>query len=136
MCAYGAYDLVPASDADVTIFASGSEVEIALEAREKIEASGHTVRVVSVPSFELFEEQSEEYKQCILGTSPVKVAIEAAVRQGWDRFIGNDGIFIGMKGFGASGPYQELYAHFGITADATFEAVEAKLNNLAGQEET
>ncbi len=133
MCAYGAYDLVPASDATVTLFASGSEIEIALEAARKIEASGHTARVVSVPCFELFEEQSQEYKEAILGTSPVKVAIEAGVRQGWDRFINNDGIFIGMHGFGASGPYKELYSHFGITADAAFEAVEARLESLAGQ---
>ncbi|MCY6379297.1 transketolase [Hoeflea prorocentri] len=132
MCAFGAYDIAPASDADVTIFASGSEVEIALEAREKIEAAGHTTRVVSVPSFELFEEQTEEYKEAILGNSPVKVAIEAGVRQGWDRFIGNDGIFVGMSSFGASAPYKELYGHFGITADAAFEAVEAKLESLAG----
>ncbi len=133
MCAFGAYDLVPASDADVTIFASGSEVEIALETCKKIEASGYTARVVSVPCFELFEEQSDEYKQAILGHSPVKIAIEAGVRQGWDRFIGNDGIFIGMSTFGASAPYKDLYSHFGITADVAFEAVEAKLNNLAGQ---
>lgn len=133
MCAYGAYDLVPAGDATVTLFASGSEIEIALEAAKKIEASGHTARVVSVPCFELFEEQSEEYKEAILGTSPVKVAIEAGVRQGWDRFIDSDGIFIGMHGFGASGPYKELYSHFGITADAAFEAVEARLEKLAGQ---
>ncbi|MCR9136296.1 MAG: transketolase [Alphaproteobacteria bacterium] len=131
MCSYGAYDIAPASDADVTIFASGSEVEIALEASGKIEATGRTVRVVSVPSFEFFEQQSEDYKRAILGDSPVKVAIEAGVRQGWDRFIGNDGIFIGMTTFGASGPYKALYEHFGITADATFAAVEAKLNGQA-----
>ena len=133
MCAYGAYDLAPASDADVTVFASGSEVEIALETAEKIEAAGHSCRVVSVPSFELFEEQSEEYKQAIIGNSPVKIAIEAGVRQGWDRFIGNDGIYVGMSTFGASAPYKDLYNHFGITAVAAFEAAEAKLNVLAGQ---
>jgi len=131
MCSYGAYDIAPASDADVTIFASGSEVEIALEARGKIEAMGRTVRVVSVPSFELFERQSEEYKRAILGDSPVKLAIEAGVRQGWDRFIGNDGVFIGMTTFGASAPYKALYEHFGITADAAVEAVEARLNAQA-----
>lgn len=128
MCSYGAYDIAPASDADVTIFASGSEVEIALEASRKIEAIGQTVRVVSVPSFEMFEQQSEEYKRAILGNSPVKLAIEAGVRQGWDRFIGNDGIFVGMTTFGASAPYKALYEHFGITADAAVEAVEARLN--------
>ena len=128
LCAHGAYDLVSASDADVTIFASGSEVEIALAAREQLEAKGRVTRVVSVPSFELFEEQDEEYKAAIIGTSRVRVAIEAGVRQGWDRFIGSDGIFIGMDGFGASGPYKQLYKHFGITAEAAVAAVEARLS--------
>lgn len=133
MCAYGAYDLVPVSDADVTIFASGSEVEIAVETAVKLERVGHATRVVSVPCFELFEEQSEEYKQAILGNSPVRIAIEAGVRQGWDRFIGNEGIFIGMSTFGASAPCKDLYQHFGITADAAFAAAEAKLNSQSGR---
>ena len=133
MCAYGAYDIAPASDADVTVFASGSEVEIALEAGKRIEAKGYAVRVVSVPCFELFEEQSEDYQRAIVGNSRIKIAIEAGVRQGWDRFIGNDGVFIGMTGFGASGPYRALYDHFGITADAVVEAAEARLDEQAGQ---
>ena len=133
MCGYGAYDIAPASDAEVTIFASGSEVEIALEAAGRLEKAGHTTRVVSVPCFELFEQQSEEYKKAILGRSPIKVAIEAGVRQGWDRFIGNDGLFVGMDTFGASGPYKELYEHFGITADAAVEAIEARLNGSEGR---
>ena len=128
LCAYGAYDLVPASDAEVTIFATGSEVEIALEARAMLEKKGHTTRVVSVPCFELFEDQDEEYKSALIGNSPIRVAIEAGIRQGWDRFIGSDGIFIGMSSFGASGPYKELYEHFGITAAAAVSAVEARLN--------
>ncbi len=134
MCAFGAYDLAPASDADITIFASGSEVEIALDVRAKLEAAGHVARVVSVPSFELFEEQSEEYKEAIIGDSPIKVAIEAGIRQGWDRFIGNDGLFVGMKGFGASAPYKDLYSHFGITAQAAFETILSTLESLAGQD--
>jgi transketolase len=83
-CAYGAYDLISASDAEVTIFASGSEIEIALEAHKALEANGHTTRVVSVPCFELFEEQSAEYKSAVIGDSKVKIAIEAGIRQGWD----------------------------------------------------
>jgi transketolase len=131
LCAYGAYELAAASDeARVTLFASGSEVEIALAARQKLEAAGHPARVVSVPSFELFEKQSEDYKQAIIGDAPVRVAIEAAVRQGWDRFIGTDGIFIGMTGFGASAPYQDLYAHFGITAEAAAERAIERLKAL------
>ena len=131
LCAYGAYDLSPASDAEVTIFASGSEVEIALEARDMLEEKGHATRVVSVPCFELFEEQTENYKSAILGNSPVRIAIEAGVRQGWDRFTGPDGIFIGMHGFAASGPYQDVYRHFDITAAAAVEGAEARLRASA-----
>ena len=87
--------------------------------------------MVSVPCFELFEEQSAEYKKAVIGESKVKIAIEAGIRQGWDRFIGSDGLFIGMTGFGASGPYKELYEHFGITAEAAVAAVEARLHDEA-----
>jgi transketolase len=129
LCAYGAYELATANgDAEVTIFASGSEVEIALAARTQLQAHGHPTRVVSVPAFELFEKQSDDYKAAIIGGAPVKIAIEAAIRLGWDRFIGLDGIFIGMTGFGASGPIEQLYPHFGITADATVKAAEAALH--------
>ena len=127
-CAYGAYELAPASGkAEVTIFATGSEVEIALNARAQLEQNGHPARVVSVPCFELFEQQSDEYKRALIGDAPVKVAVEAAIRLGWDRFIGLDGIFVGMTGFGASGPIEALYKHFGITADAIVAAAESKL---------
>ena len=127
LCAYGAYDLVSASDAEVTIFASGSEVEIALAAHKLLETRGIEARVVSVPSFELFEAQTPEYKAAIIGTSRVRIAVEAGIRQGWDRFIGSDGAFIGMSTFGASGPYKELYAHFGITPEAVATAAEKGL---------
>jgi transketolase len=112
----------------VTIFASGSEVEIAVAARTLLQQHGHPTRVVSVPCFELFEEQSEEYKAALIGKAKVKVAIEAGIRLGWDRFIGLDGIFIGMHGFGASGTIEQLYPHFGITAGATLDAVEKRLH--------
>ncbi len=128
LCAYGAYELATADgDAVVTIFATGSEIEIALKARAALQALGHGTRVVSVPSFELFERQSAGYKTAIIGDAPVKIAIEAGIRQGWDRFIGSDGVFIGMTGFGASGPYEELYKHFGITAEAAVAAATARL---------
>ena len=125
----GAYQLAAGrDDADVTLFASGSEVEIALAAKKLIDAAGRSARVVSVPSFELFAEQSEDYQAEVIGTAPVRVAIEAAIRMGWDRFIGEDGIFIGMRTFGASGPYEKLYEKFGITAEA---AAKAALDRLA-----
>jgi transketolase len=125
----GAYELAAAnSEAAVTIFASGSEVEIALAAREKLQAHGHPTRVVSVPCFELFDKQSADYRRKTIGDAPIKIAIEAGIRQGWDHFIGIDGIFIGMDGFGASGSIEQLYPHFGITAEAAAEAAEARLH--------
>jgi transketolase len=127
LSAKGAYVLHEDADAKVTIFASGSEVEIALKAKELLAAKSVAARVVSVPAFELFEEQPAEYQASVLGKAPVKIAVEAGIRQGWDRFIGSDGIFIGMKGFGASGPYKELYKYFGITPEAVADAASAKL---------
>ena len=131
-CARGAYEIAAAEgDAEVTLFASGSEVEIALAAKALIDAAGHPARVVSVPCFELFEAESEDYKAEVIGEAPVKVAIEAGVRLGWDRFIGPDGIFIGMHGFGASAPYEELYKKFGITAEAAAEATLTRVKAIA-----
>jgi transketolase len=127
-CSHGAYELVAAQgEAKVSLFASGSEVEIAVAAQKELAGRGIAARVVSVPSLELLLEQPAERQQAIIGNAPVKVAIEAAVRWGWDALIGKDGIFIGMHGFGASGPAKELYKHFGITAEA---AVNAALKRL------
>ncbi|MGY6707720.1 MAG: transketolase [Rhizobiaceae bacterium] len=128
LCALGAYELVRASDeAKVSIFASGSEVEIAVAACEELEKQGVPARVVSVPCFELFEKQGEEYRKAMIGEAPVRIAVEAGIRQGWDRFIGSDGIFVGMDGFGASGPAEQLYQHFGITAEAVVKAAMGRL---------
>jgi len=131
-CAKGAYELASTEDdVQVSIFASGSEVEIALEAKTQLDAAGHATRVVSVPSFELFEAQSDEYREATIGDAPVKIGVEAAVRQGWNAFIGHDGAFIGMDSFGASGPYQEVYEHFGITTQAIVDAATARLDQAA-----
>ncbi|AQZ53058.1 transketolase [Martelella mediterranea] len=126
LCATGAYDLIPANDADVTIFAAGSEVGLAVEAQKTLDGKGISTRVVSVPCMELFFEQPEDYQKAIIGNSPIKVGVEAGVRMGWDQFIGSDGIFIGMTGYGASGKGEALFEHFGITADAVVKAVEKK----------
>jgi transketolase len=127
-CAHGAYELVAAQgDAKVTIFASGSEVEIAVAAQKQLTERGIASRVVSVPSLELLVAQPAERKNAIIGNAPVKIAIEAAVRWGWDAVIGQDGEFIGMHGFGASAPAKDLFKHFGITAEA---AVNAALKRL------
>ena len=127
LCLLGAYDIAPAAKADAVIFASGSEVEIAIAAKKALEAEGISARVVSVPSMELFREQPKEYQAKVLGTEKVRVAIEAGIRMGWDSFIGSDGDFIGMTGFGASAPAEVLYEKFGITAKHAVAAVKAKL---------
>lgn len=127
LSALGAYEVAPsAKKSKVVIFASGSEVEIAIDAKAKLDAAGVPARVVSVPSIDLFEKQGKAYKEKLLGTEKIRVAIEAGVRTTWDRFIGQDGIFIGMTGFGASGPAEKLYEHFGITAAAVVKAVKKK----------
>ncbi|HEX5230746.1 MAG TPA: transketolase [Bradyrhizobium sp.] len=127
-CSHGGYELVAAQgEARVSLFASGSEVEIAVAAQKQLEGRGIASRVVSVPSLELLLAQPADRQQAIIGQAPVKVAIEAAVRWGWDAVIGRDGEFIGMHGFGASAPAKDLFKHFGITADA---AVNAALKRL------
>jgi transketolase len=122
-CSHGAYELVAAQgDAKVSLFASGSEVEIAVAAQKQLAERGIASRVVSVPSLELLLMQPAERQKAIIGDAPVKIAIEAAVRWGWDAVIGKDGEFIGMHGFGASAPAKDLYKRFGITAEAAVNA--------------
>src|SRR5712664_1259180 len=122
-CAHGAYELVAAQgEAKVSLFASGSEVEIAVAAQKQLAERGIASRVVSVPSLELLLAQPEEKQKAIIGNAPVKVAIEAAVRWGWDAVIGPNGAFVGMHGFGASAPAKDLYKHFGVTAEAAVNA--------------
>jgi transketolase len=129
LCARGAYELVSASGgaARATLFATGSEVELALAARGILEADGTPTRVVSVPCWELFADQPEDYRARILGVGTVRVAIEAAVSLGWERFVGADGGFVGMSSFGASAPAPTLFEHFQITPQAVVEAVRARL---------
>jgi transketolase len=128
LSARGAYQLAAAGyPAQVTLFASGSEVAVAMAARGLLEADGIGARVVSVPCFELFEEQPADYQEAVIGETEVRVAVEAGVRMGWDRFIGTDGVFVGMHGFGASAPDKVLYAHFGLTPDAVVKAAKARL---------
>jgi transketolase len=128
LSAKGAYELAAASGpAKATLFASGTEIAVAIAARERLEAEGIPTRVVSTPCWELFEAQTPTYKAEVIGQAPVRVAVEAGVRQGWDRFIGEGGGFVGMTHFGASAPYQVLYEKFGITAEAVAQQVKAKL---------
>jgi transketolase len=130
-CAAGAYELFAAEGggAQVTLFASGSEVAIAADARQLLAGAGVAARVVSVPCFELFLAAPADARAAVIGQSPVRVGVEAAVRQGWDAIIGTDGAFIGMTGFGASAPAKDVYRHFGITAERVAEAALTKLRN-------
>ncbi|MDQ2065535.1 transketolase [Xinfangfangia sp. CPCC 101601] len=134
LSAKGAYVLAEATGKrQVILIATGSEVEIAMKAREALEAEGIGTRVVSMPSMELFAQQDEAYRKKVLPAGPVRVAIEAGVQQGWDRWLlGERGkeakaAFIGMSSFGASAPYERLYKEFGITAEAAVEAAKAML---------
>jgi transketolase len=129
LSAKGAYELVGDKDAKVTFLATGSEVDIAMQARALLAAEGIASRIVSMPCWALFEAQSEQYRKEVLGPGTVKVGIEAAVRLGWDRYIGPDGAFIGMHSFGASGPYKDVYKHFGITPEAAAEAAKKALKS-------
>ena len=131
LCAKGAYELLPAEGgkAQVTIFASGSEVEIAVNARKLLMEKNVHARVVSVPSMELFLAQDEVYRKSVIGTAPVRIAVEAALRFGWDALIGEHGMFVGMTGFGASAPAKDLYKHFGITAEAVADKVMSRHND-------
>jgi len=116
----GAYVLAEAEGGsrEVTLLATGSEVALALAARDALQAAGTPTAVVSMPSWELFAAQDAAYRSSVLGAGTVRVACEAALRFGWDRWLGERGGFVGMTGFGASGPAEVLYPHFGITPEA------------------
>ena len=136
-CAAGAYEITSCKgEATVSLFATGSEVTIAVEAQKLLEGMGLAARVVSVPCFELLFAAPAEVRQRIIGDAVIKVGVEAAVRQGWDAIIGSDGIFIGMTGFGASAPYKDLYAQFGITPQAIVAAVLGRLSGNFGAGDT
>ncbi|MFA4951288.1 transketolase [Brevundimonas sp.] len=128
LSAKGAYELRAANgEAKVTLFATGTEVPLALAAADRLEANNTPTRVVSVPCFELFEQQDAAYQASVIGRGTVRIAVEAAIKQGWERFIGEDGAFVGMTGFGASAPAEVLYDKFGITTEAVVAAAKARL---------
>ena len=127
LCTKGAYELEGARDAKVTFFATGSEIEIALKARDILAQEGTASRIVSMPCWDLFEEQPEAYRREVLGNTVVRVGIEAASPFGWERYLGPGGEFVGMHGFGASGPYKDVYKHFHITPEVAAEKARAAL---------
>ncbi len=128
-CAKGAYELLPApsGEAGVTFLATGSEVQLAVEARARLAEKGIQARVVSMPCWELFDAQDPAYKEAVLGRAPVRIGVEAAIGFGWHRYLGEGGAFVGMTGFGASAPHGVLYEHFNITTDALVDAALARV---------
>jgi transketolase len=123
LAAKGAYELCSSNgEALVSIFASGSEVSLAVAAHKILMDKGIGARVISTPCWAAFDQQDAAYQAKILGKSRVNIAVEAAVKLGWEKFIGRDGIFIGMEGFGASAPQDVLYKEFGITSEAIVTA--------------
>ncbi|WP_417317095.1 transketolase [Emcibacter sp.] len=128
LSAKGGYILKEADgEAKATLFATGSEVELAVKAHEELQASGIPTRVVSLPSWERFNEQDEAYRANVLGATPVNVAIEAGATQGWERFVGRDGTVIGIDRFGASAPAGDLFNYFGLTVDNVVKTVKNKV---------
>ena len=126
--ARGAYVLAEAEGKRAaTIIATGTEVALAMDARAKLAAEGIEVAVVSAPSFELFAQQDAGYQAEVLGSAR-RIGVEAACGYGWERWLGADGVFIGMTGFGASAPAEVLYEHFGITEAAIVAAVKKEGN--------
>jgi transketolase len=132
--ARGAYVLAeaPGGEPDVILMGTGSELSLCVNAQARLNAAGAKARVVSMPSWELFEDQDAAYRDEVLPPHvKARVAVEAGVRQGWDKYLGAEGRFVGMGRFGASGPYQQLYPHFGITVERTVEAAEEALATRA-----
>ena len=129
LCGRGGYILAEGNvgKRQVTLLATGSEVQIAMTAREKLQADGVSTAVASMPCWELFDLQDDIYRNGVLGQNTIRVAIEAGVRMGWDSYVGSSGGFIGMSGFGASAPAGELYKHFGITAETVVQTVKNQL---------
>ena len=126
LSAKGGYIISEADgEPQLVIVATGSEVEIALEAQKTLKAEGVAARVVSLPCWELFAEQDEDYIEGVLGGDLPKLAVEAGVRTGWDQWIGRKGGFVGMNSFGASAPYKDLFEHFGITPAGVVAAAKA-----------
>ena len=129
LSAKGAYELASAEgDALVTLLATGSEVHLAIEAKQQLEAESIGTRVISMPCFELFDKQKSSYRDDVMGSTPVRIAIEAAIRQGWDAYLRPGDGFIGMESFGASAPADRLFEHFGITVDTIVKNAKDRLD--------
>ena len=125
---FGGYELSPsAEDEKVNIIATGSEISIALEVKEELEKEKISTRVISMPCFEIFDQQEEEYKELVLGKNGIRVGIEASIGMGWDKYLGDKGIFIGMNSFGASAPSNDLFNHFEINKESVIKRIKSYL---------
>ncbi len=128
MCSKGAYILKKTSDnVDVSLIASGSEVEIALEAQEKLRNLNINSKVISIPCYDLFQNQTENYKNEVLGKDTFKISIEASSQSGWKHMVGKDGVTFGLSTFGKSAPYKDIYKLFNLTSDEIVKTVKAKV---------
>ena len=122
MSGLGAYEIKKNNpNPEITLIASGSEVQVAIEAFKKLKDLGINSKVVSMPCQELFNKQSKEYKEKTLGKNSVKISIEASSINGWEKYIGPKGASVGMKSFGKSAPINDLYEHFGLTSNRVVE---------------
>ncbi len=129
MCSKGAYVLKKTSEnVDVSLIASGSEVEIALEAQEKLKNLNISSKVISVPCYDLFQNQTEHYKNDVLGKDTFKISIEASSQSGWKQIVGKDGVALGLSTFGKSAPYKDIYKLFNLTSDEIVKIVKKKFN--------
>jgi len=128
MCSKGAYVLKETSDnVDVSLIASGSEVEIALEAQEKLKGLNINSKVISVPCYDLFQNQSRNYRDKILGENALKISIEASSQSGWKSVVGKDGITLGLSTFGKSAPYKDIYKLFNLTSDEIVKVAKTRV---------
>ena len=128
----GAYVVQAGTNVQVLLLATGSEVAIALEAAEILAKEGVGAQVVSMPCWELFEQQDQSYRDAVLlPTVKARVGVEAGIRQGWERWLGDAGEFVGLSGFGASGPYKTLYKEYGLTAENVVQAAHKSLENVS-----
>jgi transketolase len=131
----GAYVIKDCDDEpQIILMATGSEVSITLEAADKLNETGINTRVVSFPSWELFDMQSEEYKKEVLPSKvKARVSVEAGVAQGWDKYVGNYGESISIDKFGASAPYKTLFENYGFSVENIVKTSKRLLNKLSGQ---
>ena len=129
MSRLGAYEVIKTKAVpDVTLIASGSEVQIAIEAQKKLKNININSKIISMPCQELFDEQLKEYREKIIDKKSIKISIEAGGVFGWEKYVGPNGISLGMKSFGKSAPYKKIYEHFNLTSDNIVKLTKKMLN--------